>query len=127
MATNQNDSHNMIIGYVFWIFGLPVLIVFTMRAISGTIYFFTGGIFLIGWIIDLFLIPSMEENADRKFQDGNVDYSIAWGLLTFLGVLGIHRIYMGKILTGILYSSPVDYFSSDTSTIFGLSTSKSTK
>ncbi|MBU0680146.1 MAG: TM2 domain-containing protein, partial [Proteobacteria bacterium] len=28
---------------------------------------------------------------------------VAWILLTFLGLLGIHRMYMGKWLTGILY------------------------
>jgi TM2 domain-containing membrane protein YozV len=28
---------------------------------------------------------------------------MAWILLTFLGVLGIHRLYMGKWLTGIVY------------------------
>ncbi len=32
-----------------------------------------------------------------------MDYNVAWILLTFLGVLGIHRLYMGKLLTGILY------------------------
>ena len=28
---------------------------------------------------------------------------MAWVLLTFLGLLGIHRMYLGKWLTGILY------------------------
>jgi TM2 domain-containing membrane protein YozV len=32
-----------------------------------------------------------------------VDYNIAWILLTFLGLFGIHRMYMGKWITGILY------------------------
>jgi TM2 domain-containing membrane protein YozV len=32
-----------------------------------------------------------------------VDYNIAWILLTFLGLLGIHRFYLGKWPTGILY------------------------
>jgi TM2 domain-containing membrane protein YozV len=32
-----------------------------------------------------------------------VDYNITWILLTFLGWLGIHRFYMGKFLTGIIY------------------------
>ncbi|MDD1735830.1 MAG: TM2 domain-containing protein, partial [Methanothrix sp.] len=31
------------------------------------------------------------------------DYSLAWILLTFLGVFGIHRFYLGKWGTGILY------------------------
>jgi len=32
-----------------------------------------------------------------------LDYTVAWLLLTFLGVLGIHRFYLGKIGTGVLY------------------------
>jgi TM2 domain-containing membrane protein YozV len=28
---------------------------------------------------------------------------VAWTLLTFLGILGVHRFYMGKWLSGILY------------------------
>ena len=34
---------------------------------------------------------------------GPVDYSVAWILLTFLGWAGIHRFYLGKWGTGILY------------------------
>jgi TM2 domain-containing membrane protein YozV len=57
----------------------------------------------VGWIIDLFLIPSMDRKADLRFQAGRIDYSIAWILLTFLGIFGIHRFYMGKWFSGILY------------------------
>jgi TM2 domain-containing membrane protein YozV len=60
-------------------------------------------LFFIGWIIDLLLIPGMNDDAERRYYDGDVDYNIAWILLTFLGAFGIHRFYMGKILTGILY------------------------
>ena len=58
---------------------------------------------LIGWIVDLFLIPSMDRQADLRFRAGRYDYNVAWVLLTFLGVFGIHRFYMGKWFTGILY------------------------
>jgi TM2 domain-containing membrane protein YozV len=71
--------------------------------VSGTIYFFTLGLLLIGWIVDLFLIPSMDREADLRFRAGRYDYNVAWILLTFLGVFGIHRFYMGKWFTGILY------------------------
>ena len=33
----------------------------------------------------------------------SISYNIGWILLTFLGVFGVHRMYMGKWLTGILY------------------------
>ncbi len=57
----------------------------------------------IGWLIDLFLIPSMDRQADLRFRAGPINYSVAWLLLTFLGLFGIHRMYMGKWFTGILY------------------------
>ena len=56
-----------------------------------------------GDIINNGLIPGMDEQADRRYQPGRIDYSAAWLLLTFLGVFGVHRFYMGKILTGLLY------------------------
>ena len=37
------------------------------RIITGLIWLFTGGLFLIGQIIDLFLIPGIVENANRRF------------------------------------------------------------
>jgi TM2 domain-containing membrane protein YozV len=57
----------------------------------------------IGWFIDLFLIPSMDRQADLRFRAGRIDYSVAWILLTFLGLFGVHRMYMGKWVTGILW------------------------
>ena len=59
--------------------------------------------FFIGWIVDLFLIPGMDRDADIRFNEGEIDYTVAWLLLTFLGLFGIHRMYMGKWLTGLLY------------------------
>lgn len=73
------------------------------KQITGTIWFFTLGLLGVGWLIDLFLIPSMERAADRKYVEGPTDYTIAWALLTFLGVFGLHRFYMGKWLTGLIY------------------------
>ncbi|MDO3377630.1 TM2 domain-containing protein [Geoalkalibacter halelectricus] len=98
------DTHSKLIGYVLWIFGFMGAHRFYYgRPISGTIYFFTLGLFFIGWIIDLFLIPSMDRSADLRFIAGPVDYNVAWVLLTFLGIFGIHRFYLGKWLTGLLY------------------------
>jgi TM2 domain-containing membrane protein YozV len=45
----------------------------------------------------------MARSADRRYVCGPLDYSLAWVLLTFLGVFGIHRFYLGKWGTGILY------------------------
>ncbi len=98
------DTHRKTLGYLLWIFGFTGAHRFYYgRPLTGTLWFFTGGLLLIGWIVDLFLIPSMDRAADRRFVPGPIDYSVAWLLLTFLGVFGIHRFYQGKWITGILY------------------------
>ena len=100
----SQDTHLKSIGYILWIFGFTGSHRFYYgKPISGTIWFFTLGLLGIGWIIDFFLIPSMDRKADFRYRSGNLDYTIAWILLTFLGLLGIHRFYMGKWLTGIVY------------------------
>jgi TM2 domain-containing membrane protein YozV len=101
---STNDTHSKTIGYLLWIFGFSGAHRFYYgRQISGTIWFFTLGLLGIGWFIDLFLIPSMDSEADRRFKAGPLNYSVGWILLVFLGVFGIHRFYMGKLLTGIIY------------------------
>ena len=98
------DTHSKVIGYCLWIFGFMGAHRFYYgRQITGTIWFFTLGLFFIGWIIDLFLIPGMDRDADLRYRSGTTDYNIAWILLTFLGVFGLHRFYMGKWITGIIY------------------------
>ena len=100
----QENTHTPVIGYLLWLFGFTGAHRFYYgRPISATIYFFTFGLFLIGWLVDLFLIPTMDRDADLRFVAGPVDYNVAWILLTFLGLFGIHRFYMGKWLSGLLY------------------------
>lgn len=99
-----NNTHSMLVGYILWIFGFFGAHRFYFgRPVSGTLYFFTLGLLFIGWIIDLFLIPGMDQDADFRYAEGRIDYTIAWILLTFLGVFGIHRLYMGKWITAIIW------------------------
>ena len=101
---NYNNTHSVIIGYVLWLFGFTGSHRFYYgKPVSGTIYFLTLGLFLIGWVVDLFLIPSMDKKADLRFKAGDIDFTFAWMLLTFLGIFGIHRMYMGKWITGFVY------------------------
>ena len=100
----SNDTHSILVGYILWIFGFMGSHRFYFgKPISGTIWFFALGLLGIGWIIDLFLIPGMARRADLRYQAGPLDYTLAWVLLTFLGIFGIHRLYMGKLVTGIIY------------------------
>lgn len=98
------DTHRKTIGYLLWIFGfLGSHRFYYGRPITGTIWFFTLGLLGIGWLIDLFLIPGMDREADLRYAVGKNSYSVSWVLLTFLGVFGLHRLYLGKWLTAILY------------------------
>ena len=100
----ENNTHSVAIGYILWLFGFTGAHRFYYgKQITGVIWFFTFGLLGIGWLIDVFLIPGMDEQADRRYQAGRIDYNAAWLLLTFLGIFGVHRFYMGKILTGLLY------------------------
>ena len=93
------DTHSKIIGYLLWIFGFTGSHRFYFgRPVSGTIWFLTLGLLGIGWLIDVFLIPWMERTAP-----GPISYNVAWILLTFLGIFGIHRFYLRKWLTGLVY------------------------
>ena len=101
---NQQETHSIVIGYVLWIFGFFGFHRFYYGSkLIGIIWLFTCGGFFVGWIIDLFLIPSLQQQSNRNYRAGVYDYNVAWLLLAFLGVLGIHRFYIGKIGTGILW------------------------
>lgn len=102
--SNQDNTHLKSAGYILWIFGFTGAHRFYFgKPISGTIYFFTLGLLGIGWLIDIFLIPSLDRQAELRFRAGPIDYTLAWVLLTFLGFFGIHRMYMGKWISGVLY------------------------
>ncbi|MDP3478705.1 MAG: TM2 domain-containing protein [Desulfoprunum sp.] len=111
MQSDTSPTHSVAIGYLLWLLGfLGAHRFYYGKQISGTLYFFTLGLFFIGWIVDLFLIPTMNREADIRFNDGEIDFNVAWLLLAFAGLFGIHRMYMGKWLTGLLYLCTLGLF-----------------
>jgi TM2 domain-containing membrane protein YozV len=97
-------THSIVVGYVLWVIGFTGAHRFYFgRPLTGILWFFTGGLLFVGWLIDIVLIPAMAESADRRYPPGPYDYGIAWLLHIFLGIFGAHRFYMGKVLTGVLW------------------------
>jgi TM2 domain-containing membrane protein YozV len=104
MTAPRNDTHSLVVGYLLWLFGFTGAHRFYFgKPVSGTIWFCTLGLLGVGWVIDLFLMPGLERSAERRFTAGPYGYTVAWILLTFLGFFGLHRFYLGKWLTGLLY------------------------
>ena len=104
MNEMRKDTHSVFMGYVLWLFGfMGVHRFYYGKQLTGALWFISLGVFGIGWLIDIFLIPSMDREADLKYTEGHIDYNLAWILLGFLGFLGIHRFYMGKWISGIIY------------------------
>ena len=100
---STNNSHSILIGYLLWIFGFTGAHRFYFgKTVSGIVWFFTFGLLGIGWLIDVFLIPAMDEEADSRFTEGHINYSLAWLLLTFFGLFGLHRLYMEQWVSGVM-------------------------
>jgi TM2 domain-containing membrane protein YozV len=100
----MNNTHSKLVGYLLWLFGFTGAHRFYFgKTRTGILWFFTLGLLGVGWLIDLFLIPSMDRQADRRYKQGAKEFTLAWILLTFLGVFGIHRFYLEKFFTGVLY------------------------
>lgn len=111
MQDKKIPTHSIFVGYLLWIFGFTGSHRFYYgRPITGTIWFCTLGLFGLGWLFDLVLIPSMDEQANRVYLRGRLDYNLAWFLLTFFGVFGLHRMYMGKWISGILWALTGGFF-----------------
>jgi TM2 domain-containing membrane protein YozV len=98
------NDHTILAGYIFWIFGFTGAHRFYYgKKWTGLLWFCSFGMFGIGWLVDAFLIPSMDEEAETRYVSGSYNYNIAWLLITFFGFLGFHRFYLGRIWTGVLW------------------------
>ena len=103
-ALPSMNTHSAAVGYVLWIFGFTGAHRFYFgKPVSGTIWLFTAGLCGIGWLVDLFLIPGMDRRADLRYAAGPFDYTVTWILQTFLGLFGVHRFYLGKWVSGLVW------------------------
>jgi len=77
--TVHKSSHSLVLGYITWIFGFMGAHRFYYgKQITGTIWFFTAGLLFVGWFIDLFLLPKMDEEAHQTYTEGRLDYVDLW-------------------------------------------------
>jgi len=98
------STHSLILGYVLWVFGFMGLHRFYYgKPVTGTLWLFTFGLLGVGWLVDVLLIPRMNRQADLRYRAGPIHYSLAWVLLLLGGWLGLHRMYLGKWVTGVIY------------------------
>jgi len=98
------QTHSTIVGVLLWFVGFFGVHRFYFGKVgSGILYFFTFGLFGIGWLIDAFFISAMANEADQQYAAGPKDYSIAWLLLILGGCFGFHRFYQEKWGTGLIY------------------------
>jgi TM2 domain-containing membrane protein YozV len=66
--------YDLAIAYLLWFFlgALGVHRFYLNRPVSGVIYLLTGGIFGIGWLVDICLIPGIVEEENAKLNGGTV-------------------------------------------------------
>lgn len=104
MGQIKEKSHSIPLGYLLWCFGfLGAHRFYFGKPKTGTLWFCTFGLLGVGWLIDIFLIPNMERDADLRYEKGKFDYNIGWILLTFFGFFGVHRFYLGRWISGLIW------------------------
>ena len=100
----RSDSHSLWMGYALWIFGfLGAHRSYYGKRVTGVIWMCTLGLLGVGWLFDLLWMPVLRRSAEHRYFDGPYSYDFAWLLQTYLGVLGLHRMYLGKWATGLLW------------------------
>jgi TM2 domain-containing membrane protein YozV len=101
---SKHPTHSLAVGYLLWLFGfLGMHRFYYGKQLTGALYFFTLGLLGLGWLFDLFWMPVLQRHASRIYKPGRHGYTPAWILLVFTGYLGLHRFYLGKWKSGLLW------------------------
>ncbi|KAJ8311446.1 hypothetical protein KUTeg_010801 [Tegillarca granosa] len=70
----------------------------------GVLYFFTFGVFGVGWLLDMCLMPSYVKRSNEQKKDEMKRVSDAYFFgITPLGLIGAHHFYLNRPLWGIFY------------------------
>ena len=64
----MENGKNLTVAYLLCIFlgGLGIHRFYYGRWMTGLIWMGTGGLFLVGWIVDLFLLPGIHADSERE-------------------------------------------------------------
>lgn len=94
--------------YLLWFpMGLLGFHLFYLRKPGqGMLYFFTLGLFGIGWLVDLFRIPSIVRECNELPPDYDADRSLFTAYMFWMppfGVYGSHHFYLRRPMWGLLY------------------------
>lgn len=102
----MKQTHTLVLGYFFWLFGFTGLHRFYYNSKKmGLLYLLTGGLLGLGWLFDLFYLPSLQDKSikENNFKEGEANYTLAWVLWFFGGVLGLHKLYFQRVGMFIFY------------------------
>lgn len=109
----MRKTHTLSLGIVFWILGglLGLHRFYYDSKKMAWLYFFTLGLCGFGWLVDGFLLKKMQIQIEKKqYKQGSANYSLAWLLLIFLGLLGLHKLYLKRKLACFSYFFTLGFF-----------------
>ncbi len=109
----MRKTHTLSMGLILWalggFFGLHRFYYDSKK--MAWLYFFTLGLCGVGWLVDLFFLKQMQAKIEKKqYKQGSANYSLAWIFLIFLGLFGIHKLYLKRKLACLSYFFTLGFF-----------------
>ncbi|KAL4233538.1 hypothetical protein ACF0H5_008218 [Mactra antiquata] len=116
LPAEPTSKKSIVEAYILiWILGLVGAHHFYLRRPGwGALYIFTFGLAGWGWFVDLFRLPYLVKEANKRNKDHNTinekNISDAYLLWFPFGILGFHHFYLKKPGFGILYLLTLGFF-----------------